>query len=67
MIVALTTFVAVKRRRGYGKWCGRLRLEGHPWNTKRLQRVYCQFRLNLPRRTRKRLPLRLRQPLVVVP
>jgi putative transposase len=28
--------------------------------------VYCQLRLNLPRRTKKRLPLRLRQPLVVV-
>lgn len=34
---------------------------------KRLWRVYCQLRLNLPRRTKKRLPLRLRQPLVVIP
>jgi putative transposase len=29
--------------------------------------VYCQLPLNLLRRTKKQLPLRLRQPLVVVP
>ena len=29
--------------------------------------MYCQRRLNLPRRTKKRLPVRLRQPLDVVP
>jgi putative transposase len=29
--------------------------------------VYCQLRLNLPRRTKKRLPIRLRHPLVVLP
>jgi putative transposase len=34
---------------------------------KRLWRVYCQMRLNLPRRTKKRLPVRLRQPLTVIP
>ena len=45
----------------------RLRNTGHLWNHKRLWRVYCQLRLNLPRRTKKRLPLRFRQPLVVVP
>jgi putative transposase len=54
-IAALTTLVAVKSR------CG------HPWNHKRLWRVYCQLRLNLPRRTKKQLPARFRQPLVVVP
>ena len=45
----------------------RLRNTGHQWNHKRLWRVYCQLRLHLPRRTKKRLPLRFRQPLVVVP
>ena len=29
--------------------------------------MYCQLRMNLPRRTKKRLPIRRRQPLVVVP
>jgi putative transposase len=67
VIAALTTLVAAKSRWGFWKCCDRLRLDGHPWNHKRLWRVYCQLRLNLPRRTKKRLPLRLRQPLVVVP
>jgi len=66
-IAALTTLVAAKSRWGFWKCCARLRLDGHGWNHKRLRRVYCQLRLNLPRRTTKRLPARLRQPLVVVP
>jgi putative transposase len=67
VIAALTTLVAAKSRWGFWKCCDRLRLDGHGWNHKRLWRVYCQLRLNLPRRTKKRLPIRLRQPLVVVP
>ena len=67
MIAALTTLVATKSRWGFWKCYGRLRLDGQPWNHKRLWRVYCQLRLNLPRRTKKRLPVRLRQPLTVIP
>jgi len=67
VIAALTTLVAAKSRWGFWKCCDRLRLDGHPWNPKRLWRVYCQLRLNLPRRTKKRLPVRRRQPLGVVP
>lgn len=67
VIAALTTLVAAKSRWGFWKCWRRLRLDGQPWNHKRLWRVYCQLRLNLPRRTKKRLPLRPRQPLVVVP
>jgi len=61
---ASTTLVAAKSCWGFWKRCDRLRLDDHGWNHKRLWRVYCQLRLNLPRWTKKRLPVRLRQPLV---
>jgi putative transposase len=67
VIAALTTLVAAKSRWGFWKCWGRLRLDGQPWNHKRLWRVYCQLRLNLPRRTKKRLPERRRRPLAVIP
>jgi putative transposase len=67
VIAALTTLVATKSRWGFWKCCDRRRLEDHPWNHKRLWRVYCQLRLHLPRRTKKRLPIRVRQPLTVIP
>ncbi len=54
-------------RWGFWQCCDRLQFDGNPWNHKRLWRVYCQLRMNLPRRTKKRLPIRRRQPLVVVP
>lgn len=45
--------------------CGRLRLDGKRWNPKRLWR--CQLHLYIPRRTKKRLPVRFRHLLVVIP
>lgn len=39
-------------------------MEGYCVNHKRLHRVYCAVGLNLLRRTQRRLPTRLRQPLV---
>ena len=67
VIAALTALSATYPRWGFWKYVGRLRNTGHPWNHKRLWRVYCQLRLNLPRRTKKRVPTRVVQPLAVSP
>lgn len=67
VIAALTAVVAAHPRWGFWKCSDRLRLDGHPWNPKRIWRVYCGLRLNLPRRTKKRLPRRPTQPLTVLP
>jgi putative transposase len=61
VMAALTAVVTTHPRWGFWKCFDRLRLDGHPWNPKRVWRVYCQLRLNLPRRTKKRLPVRPRQ------
>ncbi len=37
------------------------------WNHKHVHRVYCALRLNLPRRTTRRVPRRVRQPLAAPP
>jgi putative transposase len=52
-------------RRGFWKYRDRLRLDGRPWNHKRIYRVYCALGLNHRRRTKKRLGDRPRQPLGV--
>lgn len=62
---ALNAVLDRRPRWGFWKCFDRLRNDGHRWNHKRIHRVYCQMRLNLPRRTKKRLPIRLRQPLAV--
>ena len=67
VIEALTTLGATRPRWGFWKYMDRLRFTGHRWNHKRVWRVYCQLRLNLPRRTKKRLLTRPAQPLVVLP
>lgn len=63
VIAALTAVVTDHGRWGFWKCFDRLRLQGHPWNHKRVYRVYCALRLNVPRRTKRRVPHRLRQPL----
>jgi putative transposase len=67
VITARTAVVAEHGRWGVWKCLDRLRLQGHAWNHKRVHRVYCALRLNLPRRTKRRVPHRLRRPLVAPP
>jgi putative transposase len=63
VIEVLNDLVARKLRWGFWNLHDRLRLDGLGINHKRLHRVYCALHLNLPRRTKRRLPTRLRQPL----
>ena len=55
VIEALNGIVAKHGRGGFWKCHERLRLDGHEWNHKRTWRICRAMRLNLPRRTRKRL------------
>jgi putative transposase len=64
VVAALGALVEQHGRWGFWKCFDRLRLDGQSWNHKRVHRVYCALKLNLPRRTKRRVPHRLRQPLV---
>ncbi|WP_417903582.1 IS3 family transposase [Caldimonas brevitalea] len=63
VIQALNDVVGRNGRWGFWKCYQRLRLDGRAWNHKRVWRVYCEMGLNLPRRTKKRVPQRERVPL----
>lgn len=65
LVAALQAVVAEDPRWGFWKCHDRLRALGYGWNHKRVWRVYCQLRLNLPRRTKRRVPKRERQSMVV--
>ena len=63
VIGVLNEMVAKRPRWGFWKCYDRIRLDGHGWNHKRIHRVYCALRLNLPRRTKRRVPTRTPLPL----
>ena len=61
-LTALTTkHVAI----GYWQCCYRLWNKGHWWNHKRIYRVYTNMKLNIRRRSKKRLPERIKQALMI--
>lgn len=64
VIDALNTIIAKHGRWGFGLCFDRLRNQGYPWNHKKVWRVYKDMKLNMPRRTKKRLPKLPKQPLV---
>lgn len=67
VIAAFNTVLERRPDIGFWKCVDRIRKRIHAWNHKRLYRVYKALKLNLPRRTKRRLPKRLRQPLEAPP
>jgi len=64
VITALNALIERHPRWGFWKSRKALRRLGYPWNHKRVYRVYCELRLNQKRRAKRRLPLRIKQPLL---
>ncbi|PKO66701.1 MAG: hypothetical protein CVU22_15050 [Betaproteobacteria bacterium HGW-Betaproteobacteria-16] len=67
MITFIQTYMAINPRHGFGLLYDSARHQGKPWGKTVLWRVYCELRLNLPRRGKKRLPARIKRPLQAAP
>jgi putative transposase len=65
VIVAINAVIDQHPRWGFWKTYKTLRRKGRRWNHKRIYRVYCELQLNQKRRAKKRLPKRVKQPLLV--
>lgn len=63
LIGAINALVTRHPSIGFWQVYHRLRLAGHPWNHKRIYRVYTALGLNIRRRAKKRLPARVKQQL----
>lgn len=62
---ALTAVVSKHPAIGFWQSYYRFRNKGKSWNHKRVRRVYRQMKLNIRRRAKKRLPERVKQPLII--
>ena len=56
IIAALNQLVEKHQRWGFPKCFKRLKAMGYGWNHKRVYRVYTELRLNMRRKTKRRLP-----------
>jgi putative transposase len=65
VIVVLLELAGQYPRYGFGKLFPILRRRGYRWNHKRVHRIYCELKLNLRRKGKKRLPNRNPDPLSV--
>lgn len=63
VISFIQAHMALNPRHGFGLLYDSARHQGKPWGKTVLWRVYCELRLNIPRRGKKRLPARIKQPL----
>ncbi len=63
VITFIQAYMTLNPRHGFGLLYDSARHQGKPWGKTVLWRVYCELRLNLPRRGKKRLPARIKQPL----
>jgi putative transposase len=60
----LLGFAENKSTRGFEHYYGLIRNEGLVWNHKRVKRIYNKLGLNLRRKKRKRVPARIKEPLI---
>ncbi len=62
---ALTDLISKRPSIGFWQSYHRFRNSGKPWNHKRVRRIYRMMNLNIRRKAKKRLPARVKQPLVI--